>query len=71
MLRSLPVASQRASIVEMLSLTSCAPVSVTYYRYYFDPVAASFGRHHKPMMDPGTRQGDSSESSGFCEVNYA
>ena len=63
--------SQRGQIVEVLSLTYFAPVSVTYYRYDYGPVAASFGRHHKPMMEPGTRQGVLSESSEYCEVNNA
>ena len=71
MLRLSPVASLRSQITEMLSSTYCAPVSVIYYRYDSDPVAASFGRHHKPMMDPGTRQGVSSEISEYYEVNNA
>ena len=48
-----------------------APVSVKYYRHDSDPVAASFGYHHKPMMDPGTRQVGSSEIRQYCEVNNA
>ena len=63
--------SQRGQIVEIPSFTYCAPVSVTYYRYDSDPVAASFGRHNKPMTDPGTRRRVFSENSEYCEVNHA
>ena len=71
MLRPLTMGSQQGQIAEVLSLTYCAPVSVTNYRYDTDPVAASFGRHHKPMMGPGTRLRVSSEISEYCEVNNA
>ena len=71
MLGPLTMGSQQGQIAEVLSLTYCAPVSVTNYRYDTDPVAASFGHHHKPMTNPGTRRRVSSENSEYYEVNNA
>lgn len=71
MLTQLTVASHRGSIVEMLKPRYGAPVSVKYYRYDSGPVAASFGHHRKPMMNPGTRCGGSSGISQYYEVNDA